>query len=385
MTAIFLQVFRQLIRTDATLLVARQRVINELRIRQIEVCHDFPELLRRALLSKSRVALLFLGNAGDAPILVVMGGINQRIVRQCEQFFMDAFIQSIGIAVLKVGAAAAFDQQRIPGEDPVAEQVSEMSGGMSRRMEWLQLNTAHLKRHALFEANIGTGQAVESRHGYLATDLVFQFACGGNVVCMDMGVHAVGQRQSEPANCGQVTLHRNDYRINQNRPPGFLAAQQVRVGTRQGFKQLAKDHGDSRCVIPHIRYIAVYTIYNYNVCKRIGDRNRVMTIALKKKLDMRAMRLASTQASGLLKTLANPDRLLLLCQLSHGEQCVSELENLLGIVQPTLSQQLGVLREERLVTTRREGKQIFYGIASKEALAVLQVLYQQFCAPDKGK
>lgn len=110
-----------------------------------------------------------------------------------------------------------------------------------------------------------------------------------------------------------------------------------------------------------------------------------MTIALKKKLDMRAMRLASTQASGLLKTLANPDRLLLLCQLSHGEQCVSELENLLGIVQPTLSQQLGVLREERLVTTRREGKQIFYGIASKEALAVLQVLYQQFCAPDKGK
>ena len=94
---------------------------------------------------------------------------------------------------------------------------------------------------------------------------------------------------------------------------------------------------------------------------------------------MQAMRIAATKANCLLKALANPDRLLLLCQLSQGEQCVSELEELLGIVQPTLSQQLGVLREERLVCTRREGKQIFYSIASTEALAVMQVLYQQFC------
>ena len=97
------------------------------------------------------------------------------------------------------------------------------------------------------------------------------------------------------------------------------------------------------------------------------------------------MRLAASQASGLLKALANPDRLLLLCQLSQGEQCVSELENLLGIVQPTLSQQLGVLREESLVSTRREGKQIFYSITSKEALAVMQVLYAQFCKSTQEK
>lgn len=102
-------------------------------------------------------------------------------------------------------------------------------------------------------------------------------------------------------------------------------------------------------------------------------------------LDMQAMQLAATKASGLLKALANPDRLLLLCQLTQGEHCVSELEGLLGILQPTLSQQLGVLRQEGLVTTRREGKQIFYSIASNEALAVMQVLYQQFCAPDTGE
>ncbi len=97
------------------------------------------------------------------------------------------------------------------------------------------------------------------------------------------------------------------------------------------------------------------------------------------------MRRAATQASNLLKALANPDRLLLLCQLSQGEQCVSELEHLLGILQPTLSQQLAVLREEDLVSTRRDGKQIFYRIASKEALAVMQVLYEQFCHVESGE
>ena len=95
--------------------------------------------------------------------------------------------------------------------------------------------------------------------------------------------------------------------------------------------------------------------------------------------DPAQMRQAATHASGLLKALSNPDRLLLLCQLSEGEHCVSELEALLDIRQPTLSQQLGVLREEGLVDTRRDGKQIHYRIASARALAVLQTLYQQFC------
>jgi ArsR family transcriptional regulator len=103
------------------------------------------------------------------------------------------------------------------------------------------------------------------------------------------------------------------------------------------------------------------------------------------KLDMRAMQSAAANASRLLKALANPDRLLLLCQLTQGEHCVSEMEALVGVLQPTLSQQLAVLRQEGLVTTRRDGKQIFYSIASQDALAVMQVLYQRFCAPSTGE
>lgn len=96
-------------------------------------------------------------------------------------------------------------------------------------------------------------------------------------------------------------------------------------------------------------------------------------------LDIDRLKANAASASALLKALANPDRLLLLCQLSQGERSVSELEQLLGIQQPTLSQQLGVLRREGLVATRREGKLIHYRISSPEALAVIATLYQLFC------
>ena len=97
-------------------------------------------------------------------------------------------------------------------------------------------------------------------------------------------------------------------------------------------------------------------------------------------LDIQQLRANADAAGQLLKALGNPDRLLLLCQLSQGERNVSELETLLGIQQPTLSQQLAVLRREGLVQTRREGKQIYYRISSPAALAVINTLYQLFCA-----
>lgn len=96
-------------------------------------------------------------------------------------------------------------------------------------------------------------------------------------------------------------------------------------------------------------------------------------------MDLEKLRLSADGACRLMKTLSNPDRLLLLCQLSQGEKRVGELEELLGIVQPTLSQQLAVLREEDLVSTRRDGKNIYYQIASPQALAVMTVLFEQFC------
>ncbi len=102
-------------------------------------------------------------------------------------------------------------------------------------------------------------------------------------------------------------------------------------------------------------------------------------------LELEAMQASAGEACRLMKVLTNPDRLMILCQLTQEEKCVSELQESLGIVQPTLSQQLTVLRNEELVTTRRDGKNIYYRFTSPQALAVMEVLYSQFCKKAKVK
>ena len=95
--------------------------------------------------------------------------------------------------------------------------------------------------------------------------------------------------------------------------------------------------------------------------------------------ELEKMHIAADQACKLMKVLSNPDRMMILCQLSKGELRVGEIEEILGIGQPTLSQQLTVLRDEELVTTRRDGKSIYYKVKSPKALAVIETLYEQFC------
>ncbi len=97
------------------------------------------------------------------------------------------------------------------------------------------------------------------------------------------------------------------------------------------------------------------------------------------------LREAAAKAVSVLKVLGNEDRLLLLCQLSHGERCVSDIEAELGIRQPTLSQQLAVLRNEGVVNTRREGKNIYYSVAEPKTLEILNLIYQLYCPEEETK
>jgi DNA-binding transcriptional ArsR family regulator len=92
-----------------------------------------------------------------------------------------------------------------------------------------------------------------------------------------------------------------------------------------------------------------------------------------------ALQAKAVEVAALLKALAHPDRLMLLCQLSQGERCVAELGEATGVAQPSLSQQLGILRAEGLVATRREGKFIHYRVASEGVQVVLQALYGHYC------
>jgi len=96
-------------------------------------------------------------------------------------------------------------------------------------------------------------------------------------------------------------------------------------------------------------------------------------------INLKKMQSSADDACRLMKVLSNRDRMMLLCQISQGEMCVGELEECLNIHQPTLSQQLTVLRNEELVQTRREGKQIYYSLTNRVALEVMNVLYRNYC------
>jgi ArsR family transcriptional regulator len=92
------------------------------------------------------------------------------------------------------------------------------------------------------------------------------------------------------------------------------------------------------------------------------------------------MHSSADDACRLMKVLSNRDRMMLLCQISQDEICVGELKEVLDIHQPTLSQQLTVLRNEELVETRREGKQIYYSLSNRVVLEVMDVLYKNYCS-----
>jgi ArsR family transcriptional regulator len=92
------------------------------------------------------------------------------------------------------------------------------------------------------------------------------------------------------------------------------------------------------------------------------------------------MKASARTASSFLKTVANEHRLLILCHLAKGEMRVSGLEERLGIRQPHLSQHLARLRRDGVVRMRRDGREIFYTIGSLEALRMIGLLYEMFCA-----
>lgn len=87
----------------------------------------------------------------------------------------------------------------------------------------------------------------------------------------------------------------------------------------------------------------------------------------------------ATRACNLLKAMANPTRLMVLCQIAEGEKSVGELAQAVGQSQSGLSQHLTVLRHKHLVVARRVGQTIYYSLASHEAASVMETLYELFC------
>lgn len=113
-----------------------------------------------------------------------------------------------------------------------------------------------------------------------------------------------------------------------------------------------------------------------------GLKEYPVTAIAKKTLDranMDEMADHARAATGLLKALAHETRLMILCLLFEGEKSVGELEQLMLMRQPCVSQQLARLRFDDLVQTRRDGRTIYYSLGSNEAEKVVTVLYDLYC------
>ena len=119
--------------------------------------------------------------------------------------------------------------------------------------------------------------------------------------------------------------------------------------------------------------------------KRSASRSPVTKSASMPPLDFDMLLANARQASELLKALSHEVRLLILCFLIEGEKSVGEIEKLLDLRQPAVSQQLARLRADGLVETRRNGKSIYYSLARSEVRDVIGVLHDAFCKPRKTR
>jgi ArsR family transcriptional regulator, virulence genes transcriptional regulator len=98
-------------------------------------------------------------------------------------------------------------------------------------------------------------------------------------------------------------------------------------------------------------------------------------------IDIDAMQKRANEATSLLSAMCNEKRLMILCQLIDSERTVNELAKLVGAPQPTVSQHLGLLRRERLINVRQDGRTRFYSLAGNEAREILGTLQSLYCEP----
>lgn len=104
-----------------------------------------------------------------------------------------------------------------------------------------------------------------------------------------------------------------------------------------------------------------------------------------KEPDAETLEAKAEEAAKFLEMLANPRRLMILCELANGERSVGELVPIVGLQQAALSQHLARLREQKIVATRRQSQMIYYRLDSPAAVALIETLAGIFCPPSKNQ
>jgi len=100
---------------------------------------------------------------------------------------------------------------------------------------------------------------------------------------------------------------------------------------------------------------------------------------MRNKIQVNDMKHQAADAAKMLKVLANPARLMILCQLVQGEQCAGDLWSKSTLSQSAFSQHLSVLRKNKIVKTRKSSQVVYYALEDDKAVRILEVLYRLYC------
>lgn len=96
-------------------------------------------------------------------------------------------------------------------------------------------------------------------------------------------------------------------------------------------------------------------------------------------MELEEMKDRATEVADLLKTMAHPERLMVLCQLVDGEVGAGQLQESSTLSQSAFSQHLSVLKKHNMVKVRKESQSVFYSLADNRIEALIASFYTIFC------
>ena len=195
---------------------------------------------------ESRVVGPLLGDGAHRPALVVVGGVDARLVGEDEELVEDRVVLGMGVAVLEVGAPGAADEEGVAGEHPVGHHEGVGVVGVARGVEGADLEAVDLQDLAVGDlAAHAVGAGLGAHEGHAAGP-VAQGPEAGDVVSVDVGVDGLHQLEVELLDEAQVAVDLLVHRVDEEGLAAGPPGQEVGVGAGRLVEELPEDHGRLR-------------------------------------------------------------------------------------------------------------------------------------------
>ena len=227
-------------------------------MRQLERLHVTDKVGLVGIAAKTRVTAAFFVDTAAGAAVVVVGRIHRAAVGQAEQLLDHRMVERMRVALLKVAAPAAANQQRVAGEHHrlITQHIAHAAVGVAGRGAGFQLDAVDAEALAGLQRQVDVLGVDHRRRGNLAAGFLLQQPGGGDVVGVGVGVDHQFQRQAQLLQQRQVAGALLEHRVDQQGLAAGRVRQQVGIGRGSSIEQLTKEHGHLAAVqLRSIQYI----------------------------------------------------------------------------------------------------------------------------------